>query len=201
MASPEVSPPRSPAVQAQVLANPALQPFLKDDFNGTAFASDILRGPRQSTQAKWHELQDSAQLLTEAIHQEVTAKQDDLLSHARQLQVSEQALQRIKGSISGLSDSAQRLKRDVRLPFDTVQQQATQLGNLHSVMETLRLLNHHLKQAAKLRQLVQVDTALEPMDAAKAAKIVWEIESAAAPEVLAGIAAVDRCAAIYVCCT
>ena len=183
-----------------MLEGPSLQPFLRDDFNGTEFASQILRDPRQSTPAKSNELQDAAHLLDDAIHLEVTSKQDDLLSHARQLQVSEQALQRIKGSISGLSDAAQRLKRDVRVPFDTVQQQVTQLGNLHDVMETLRLVNHHVKQTAKLRQLVKPGAALEAMDAAKAAKIVWEIEAAAAPATLAGIDIVDRRVPSYLRC-
>ena len=199
MVSPDVSPPRSPEID--VLEDPNLQPFLRDDFNGTEFASQILRDPRQSTPAKSNELQDAAHWLDDAIHLEVTSKQDDLLSHARQLQVSEQALQRIKGSISGLSDAAQRLKRDVRVPFDTVQQQVTQLGNLHNVMETLRLVNHHVKQTAKLRQLVKPGAALEAMDAAKAAKIVWEIEAAAAPATLAGIDIVDRRVPLYLGCT
>lgn len=176
-----------------VLDSIALRPFLQADFNKTEFASRILRNPGESAKGRTSELSEAARNLDSAIRAEVISKQDDLLSHARQLQVSEKSLQRIKTSIAGLSETAQRLKKDVKEPFDVVQRQVTQLGNLHKAMEVLRVVNHRLKQTAKLRQIMVPDKQLEPMDMAKSAKIIWEIEAAAPEETVFGVAIVERC--------
>jgi hypothetical protein len=184
---------------SDVLDSIALRAFLQPDFNRTEFASRILRDPGESAKGRTSELIEAARNLDSAIRAEVISKQDDLLSHARQLQVSEKSLQRIKTSIAGLSETAQRLKKDVKEPFDVVQRQVTQLGNLHKVIEVLRVVNHRLKQTAKLRQIMVPDKQLEPMDMAKAAKIIWEIEAAAPEETVSGVAIVERWAPLTIC--
>jgi DNA repair ATPase RecN len=175
-----------------VLDNADVKPFLDPAFNSTEYAGRVLRDPQQSTAAKSDDLQEVLRKLDDAIHAEVVGKQDELLQHARQLQVSEKSLQRIKTSITALSSSAQRLKKDIKGPFDVLQQQVTQLSNLHAVADTLRVVNHRVKQTSKLRQLPAPGSDMDPMDMAKAAKLVFDIESVGTSEAVAGIEVIDR---------
>ena len=176
-----------------MLQDPALAPYTAENFKGSDYASEILRNPQVSSDAKRQELDSLLAKLDSAIHDEVTSKQDVLLGHARQVQESDTALQRVKGTISGLTTTAQALRQEIQQPYSTVQQQVQQLSSLYKAAETLRMVNHHMKQAAKLRVVMSFDTSMDPMDLAKAAKMVWEIETSAPPQALTGIAAVDRC--------
>lgn len=179
-----------------VLNDSQLAPFLADDFDRTEYATKLLGDPGASASRRTEALQRSAGALDEAIHAEVAAKQDDLLAHARRLQTSERSLQQVKQSLGGLSASAQRMRRDVVDPFQSAQQQATQLRNLHQAMEVLRAVNHRTKQAGKLRQIMGSGerSTIEPMDLAKAAKLLLEIESMSPEEAVRGITVVDKCA-------
>ena len=190
--------PSSPAAEqngssADVLENAQLVPFLAEDFDRTEYATRLLGDLSTSASRRTEALQRCVGALEEAIHAEVAAKQDDLLAHARRLQTSERSLQQVKQSLGGLSASAQRTRREVLEPFQATQQQAIQLRNLHHSVEVLRAVNHRTKQAGKLRQIVGAGKGtIEPMDLAKAAKMLWEIESLSPEEAVRGITVVDK---------
>lgn len=181
------------AEATDILDVPALQPFQQQGFNSTEFASRILKDPKQSSKERTRELRDHVNDLDAAIRDEVVSKQDELLAQARQLAVSKASLAKIKTSIAGLREKSQRLRREVAQPLDVVQKQVTQLTNLRKAMEALRVVTHRVKQTGKLQQLMSTGEKLDAMNMARAAKIVWEIESGAPAELVAEITAVSRC--------
>jgi hypothetical protein len=178
---------------ADVLDDDELAPLLSPGFNRTEFATKALGDRSVSVPMRTERLKQSAQKLQDAIHYEVTSRQDELLTLARRLQTSKNSLQHIKQLVNGLSSTTHRLRRDVREPFDIAQQQAVQLENLHRAIELLRCVNHRLKQTTKLRQVMGSERAnLESMDFAKAARFLWDIESYSPETSVEGVDVVSR---------
>lgn len=98
-------------------------------------------------------------------------------------------------AVNTLQTTVNRLRDDITEPFERVRREARQLGNLHALIDALRLVNHRIKLTAKLRQVMTGDAAIDAMDLAKGAKLVNEVDSVAAEGDLAGIDVIDRCAA------
>jgi hypothetical protein len=180
-------------VQQDVLDDPALQPFLRDDFKHNEYASSVLRNPQVVASEKTQMLHAHIAKLDAAIRAEVTLKQDALLSHARQLQVSDRSLQAIKGTITSFHEDLKQIKGEAQGPQTALVQHSRELSNLHSCLQLLRAVNTRLKQTSKLQQVMRVEGKIESMDLAKAAKLLQEIESTATAD-LSGIKVIDECA-------
>jgi hypothetical protein len=182
---------------ADLLDDDELAPLLSPDFDCTEYATKALGDRNISVPKRTERLKRCAQKLQDAIHYEVTTRQDELLTLARSLQTSENSLQHIKQLVNGLSSTTQRIRRDVREPFDIAHRQAVQFENIHKAIEVLRCVNHRLKQMSKLRQTMGTDgSGLEAMDLAKAARILSDIESYAPEASVAGINAGSRFASM-----
>jgi hypothetical protein len=192
MAAGEVVEGATPREQ-DVLEDPALEPFLSNTFKHNEYASSVLRNPKVVASERTQMLQSSIAKLEAGIRTEVTLKQDDLLRHARQLQVSDRSLQGIKGTITSFYEDLKQLKNEAQAPFIVLVQRSTELHNLHTTLQLLRSVNTRLKQTTKLQQVMSSGDKIEPMDLAKAAKLLWEIETAAEGTDFSGVAVVEQC--------
>lgn len=183
--------------EQDVLEDPVLQPFLNDSFKLNEYASSVLRNPKVVASERTQMLQSSIAKLDAGIRAEVTSKQDALLGHARQLQVSDRSLQGIKGTITSFYEDLKQLKNEAQAPYTVLVQRSTELNNLHTSLQLLRSVNTRLKQSAKLQQVMRSGDKIEPMDLAKAAKLLWEMESAADATDFIGVTVVEQCAPLY----
>ena len=184
------------AGSADVLADPALQAFVDPSFDSTQYASSVLKNPKVSATEKTHMLQAWVIRLDEAIQEEVTSKQEELFSHVRQLQVSDRSLQAIRGSVSSFHEDLKQLRSEAQGPFQLMAQHTTEPRNLHETLQLLRAVNSRMKQTGKLQQVMQQSTKLEPMDLAKAAKLVHDIETGTPASELAGIMLIEQCVSV-----
>lgn len=180
--------------EQDVLDDPVLEPFLNEGFKHNEYASSVLRNPKIVASERTQMLQSSIAKLDAGIRSEVTAKQDALLGHARQLQVSDRSLQGIKGTITSFYEDLKQLKNEAQAPYSVLVQRSTELHNLHATLQLLRSVNTRLKQTNKLHQVMRSSEKIEPMDLAKAAKLLWEIETAAEATDFSGVTVVDQCA-------
>lgn len=177
-----------------VLEDPALQPFVDTSFDPTQYASSVLKNPKVSAAEKTHMLQAWVTRLDDAIREEVTGKQEELFSHVRQLQVSDRSLQVIKGSVTSFHEDLKQLKSEAQGPFQLMTQHSTEPSNLHHTLQLLRAVNSRMKLTGRLQQVMRQSSKLEPMDLAKAAKLVHDIETGTPASELAGIALIEQCA-------
>lgn len=181
------------AGEQDVLEDPVLQPFLSEGFKHNEYASAVLRNPKVVASERTQMLQSSIAKLDAGIRAEVTVKQDALLGHARQLQVSDRSLQGIKGTITSFYEDLKQLKNEAQAPYMVLAQRSTELNNLHTTLQLLRSVNTRLKQTTKLQQVMRSGEKIEPMDLAKAAKLLWEIETAAEATDFSGVTVVEQC--------
>lgn len=178
-----------------LLTEPAYSEFLKPEFKHANYASSVLQNPNVSAVDEIKTLQLAIGQLEVAIREEVTQKQDNLLAHARRLQASDRSLQRVQHSMDALKLTVKRLKDDINDPFQQMQQRGMQLTNLHVAINSLHVVNHRLKLTSKLRQLMGRDQAqgpMDPMDLAKAARIIRDMDVAASEGDLKGVDVIDR---------
>eukprot|EP00892_Ulva_mutabilis_P001404 jgi/Ulvmu1/11264/UM073_0036.1 len=180
------------AGSVDVLEDPALQSFVDPSFDSTQYASSVLKNPKVSAAEKTHMLQAWINRLDEAIREEVTSKHEELFAHVRQLQVSDRSLQAIKGSVTSFHEDLKQLKTEAQGPFQLMTQHSTEPCNLHDTLQLLRAVNSRMKLTGKLQQVMQQSSKLEPMDLAKAAKLVHDIEAGAPASELAGIMLIEQ---------
>lgn len=182
------------ATAADILDDPALQPFVDPAFDSTQYASSVLKNAKVSAAEKIHMLQAWVSRLDEAIREEVTGKQEELFSHVRQLQVSDRSLQAIKGSVTSFHEDLNQLRSEAQGPFQLMTKHTTEPQQLHETLQLLRAVNTRMKSTGKLQQVMQQRTQLEPMDLAKAAKLIHDIDTGTPASELAGIMLIEQCA-------
>lgn len=175
-----------------ILDDPALQPFVDPAFDSTQYASSVLKNPKVAAAEKTHMLQAWVSRLDEAIREEVTSKQEELFTHVRQLQVSDRSLQAIKGSVTSFHEDLNQLKSEAQGPFQLMAKHTMEPQALHETLQLLRAVNTRMKQTGKLQQVMQQRDKLEPMDLAKAAKLIQDIDTGTPASQLAGIMLIEQ---------
>lgn len=180
------------AAVADILDDPALQPFVDPAFDSTQYASSVLKNPKVSAVERTHMLQAWIMRLDEAIREEVTAKQEELFSHVRQLQVSDRSLQAIRSNVTSFHEDLSQLKGEAQGPFQLMSKHSMEPQHLHETLQLLRAVNTRMKQTGKLHQVMQQKTQLEPMDLAKAAKLIHDIDTGFPASDLAGILLIEQ---------
>eukprot|EP00884_Botryococcus_braunii_P012366 jgi/Botrbrau1/2112/Bobra.0093s0019.1 len=171
--------------------DPLYAPFTAESFNAADFASRALAGSNASAQAKAEGVQEGVRVLTERLRKEVLSRQPDLMQEVAALKAAETTMQGINLSVESVQSALKRVRAEIMEPYEAVRSRTCQLRNLHTTVGLLRHLIHHVKLAQKLRAQVSGSEA-GPMDLAKAARLLTDIEAVAGQADLSGLAVVDE---------
>jgi hypothetical protein len=144
---------------ADLMHSDRFMPFLDDTFDPSSFASRALAETHTSPQAQTEQLQHGIQLLDNQLRQEVSSRQNELISQAAKLHDSEAALQRITLSVRSLQSVAARVRAEVADPYKQILSKSIQLRNLQRTVDLLRHAIHRIKLVQKLRAQMGMENA------------------------------------------
>ena len=184
-------------------ADPQLAPFLREDFDGTSYASEVLAS--SSVQGASNSLADGIAVLDRALKGEVNAHYDELLGQLGGIGEADRVLDIVRGGVHSLRETMARVKDEIVEPHRMVSSKTRQLENLTKTVDTLHSIIRMLKLIARLRESLDAAAgasagrkdgagATSTSDLAKAAKMltdIRELEREGEGD-LAGVDAIDR---------
>ena len=188
----------------EIKEDPALAPFLLEDFDGTAYASEVLAS--RSVQAASSGLAGGIAVLDRALKSEVSAHYDALLAQLGGIGEADRVLDIVRGGVYSLQESMGRVRDEVVTPHRVVSAKTRQLENLTKTVDTLHRIIRMLRLLARLKESLGAGgggggrrdanggAAGGGGDLAKAAKMltdIREVEREGGGD-LAGIDVVDR---------
>ena len=141
----------SPAHPPQ--SNPLLAPFLRDDFDGIAYASDVLA--EGSVQTATSALDAGIDALDRAVEAEVTSHYDDLLAQLAGIGEADRVLDVLRGGVHSLQDTMGRVREEIVEPHRTVSAKTRQLENITRTADLLRRVSRSVKLGSRLRECLE----------------------------------------------
>lgn len=177
--------------------DPRLAPFLSDDFDVTAYASEVLASG--TVQAATSALDGGIDALDFALKSEVRAHYDDLLAQLGGMDEADRVLEIVRGGVHALQDTMGRVREEIVEPHRTVSAKTRQLENITRTVDVLHRVVRSLKLSQRLKETMRgVASAgaasASAGDLAKAAKMLGdarEVDREGAGD-LAGVNVVDR---------
>ena len=148
-------PSSSPPALAQ--ADPKLAPFLRDDFDGTAYASGVLAGGPDAPKDAKKVLDRTIADLDAALALEVREHHDELLHQLGGIDEADRVLQIVKGGVTSLRQTMGRVRDEIVEPHTAVDAKTRQLENLTRTVDLLRRVVRASKLNAKLRAALRVE--------------------------------------------
>ena len=141
----------------RVQADPKLAPFLRDDFDGTAYASGVLAGGPDAPKDAKKVLDRTIADLDAALALEVREHHDELLHQLGGIDEADRVLQIVKGGVASLRQTMGRVRDEIVEPHTAVDAKTRQLENLTTTVDLLRRVVRASKLNAKLRAALRVD--------------------------------------------
>ena len=177
--------------------DPRLAPFLSDDFDVTAYASEMLASG--TVQAATSALDGGIDALDFALKSEVRAHYDDLLAQLGGMDEADRVLEIVRGGVHALQDTMGRVREEIVEPHRTVSAKTRQLENITRTVDVLHRVVRSLKLSQRLKETMRGIASAGAAtasagDLAKAAKMLGdarEVDREGAGD-LAGIDVVDR---------
>ena len=158
-------PSSSPPALAQ--ADPKLAPFLRDDFDGTAYASGVLAGGPDAPKDAKKVLDRTIADLDAALALEVREHHDELLHQLGGIDEADRVLQIVKGGVTSLRQTMGRVRDEIVEPHTAVDAKTRQLENLTRTVDLLRRVVRASKLNAKLRAALRVEETDSAGDASE----------------------------------
>ena len=158
-------PSSSPPTLAQ--ADPKLAPFLRDDFDGTAYASGVLAGGPDAPKDAKKVLDRTIADLDAALALEVREHHDELLHQLGGIDEADRVLQIVKGGVTSLRQTMGRVRDEIVEPHTAVDAKTRQLENLTRTVDLLRRVVRASKLNAKLRAALRVEESDSAGDASE----------------------------------
>ena len=158
-------PSSSPPAIAQ--ADPKLAPFLRDDFDGTAYASGVLAGGPDAPKDAKKVLDRTIADLDAALALEVREHHDELLHQLGGIDEADRVLQIVKGGVTSLRQTMGRVRDEIVEPHTAVDAKTRQLENLTRTVDLLRRVVRASKLNAKLRAALRVEETDSAGDASE----------------------------------
>ena len=158
-------PSSSPPTLAQ--ADPKLAPFLRDDFDGTAYASGVLAGGPDAPKDAKKVLDRTIADLDAALALEVREHHDELLHQLGGIDEADRVLQIVKGGVTSLRQTMGRVRDEIVEPHTAVDAKTRQLENLTRTVDLLRRVVRASKLNAKLRAALRVEETDSAGDASE----------------------------------
>ena len=146
------------SASSRVQADPKLAPFLRDDFDGTAYASGVLAGGPDAPKDAKKVLDRTIADLDAALALEVREHHDELLHQLGGIDEADRVLQIVKGGVASLRQTMGRVRDEIVEPHTAVDAKTRQLENLTTTVDLLRRVVRASKLNAKLRAALRVDT-------------------------------------------
>ena len=115
--------------------DPRLAPFLSDDFDVTAYASEMLASG--TVQAATSALDGGIDALDFALKSEVRAHYDDLLAQLGGMDEADRVLEIVRGGVHALQDTMGRVREEIVEPHRTVSAKTRQLENITRTVDVL----------------------------------------------------------------
>lgn len=171
--------------EGSVLDDPNFASFQQNSFNVAAFTSQVLAGSQITAQAQSEQLREGVIRLERELCSEVKSRNKELLHNVRRMLDTQNSLQDVVGSVESLQQAVRRIRAEVVGPYEQIKSRSTQLRNLHTTIELLRHVIHHLKLTHKLR--LQMAVPAGSLDLAKAAKLLADIRSVESEVDLSGV--------------
>ena len=144
---------RAPPAQA----DPKLAPFLRDDFDGTAYASGVLAGGPDAPKDAKKVLDRTIADLDAALALEVREHHDELLHQLGGIDEADRVLQIVKGGVTSLRQTMGRVRDEIVEPHTAVDAKTRQLDHLTRTVDLLRRVVRASKLNAKLRAALRVE--------------------------------------------
>jgi len=107
----DIHPPAVAPAPGAAQEDPALAPFLLEDFDGTAYASEVLAS--RSVQAASSGLAGGIAVLDRALKSEVSAHYDALLAQLGGIGEADRVLDIVRGGVYSLQESMGRVRDEV----------------------------------------------------------------------------------------
>ena len=145
------------SASSRVQADPKLAPFLRDDFDGTAYASGVLAGGPDAPKDAKKVLDRTIADLDAALALEVREHHDELLHQLGGIDEADRVLQIVKGGVASLRQTMGRVRDEIVEPHTAVDAKTRQLENLTTTVDLLRRVVRASKLNAKLRAALRVD--------------------------------------------
>ncbi|KAK9472858.1 Golgi transport complex subunit 5-domain-containing protein [Dipodascopsis tothii] len=152
--------------------------FTSADFSAIDFCNSLVQGTNNISDeqidldAATVRVKFDLEEVEKLVHREAVENHSDLIAHASKLNVAEKVLDTTKESLTGVTNSFQRLENEVLKPYNTALPIYRSLTKLHATSNLLRSLTWYLYL---VRQYVAQTVSAEPKSAARANKTFSEI--------------------------
>ncbi|RXG60114.1 Conserved oligomeric Golgi complex subunit 5 [Armadillidium vulgare] len=174
------------AIFKEFKENSVYAPFLEDEFDPQAHASQLIQGVVISEHL--NKLSLGINKLEKEIENQVGSHYEDLLSHASGVETLEEVLNTMHERIQTLQAGVERLRARVVEPYNQISQQTLILGRLQSACELLR----RIIRCLSLSQRLQEQVANGPKDITKAALSLRELDDISKSMDLSGITILEK---------
>ena len=157
-----------------------MAPFLRDDFDGTAYASGVLAGGPDAPKDAKKVLDRTIADLDAALALEVRENHEELLRQLGGIDEADRVLQIVKGGVTSLRQTMGKVRDEIVEPHTAVEAKTRQLDNLTRTVDLLRRVVRASKLNAKLRAALRVeDDASDSKDALHLEPNAGSVESKA----------------------
>ena len=129
--------------------DPALEPFLTDDFDAVTYASESLTARTAKTVLP--KLDTAIKSLDAATRHTVTSHYDELLQQLGGIDESEMVLEIVRDGVHNLQRSMGKVRVEIVEPHTVVEAKTEQLENLTRTVETLHRVIRTLKLTGRLK--------------------------------------------------
>ena len=134
-----------------------MAPFLRDDFDGTAYASGVLAGGPDAPKDAKKVLDRTIADLDAALALEVRENHEELLHQLGGIDEADRVLQIVKGGVTSLRQTMGKVRDEIVEPHTAVEAKTRQLDNLTRTVDLLRRVVRASKLNAKLRAALRVE--------------------------------------------
>ncbi|GAM25889.1 hypothetical protein SAMD00019534_090640 [Acytostelium subglobosum LB1] len=139
-----------------LLENDVYQQFLSDDFNVTAYTSNVLK--ISSIQTSLEKLTMGKKDITQELNDSITGNYQHLFNQASNIKDFDKETEALKQGLLSLEQSIMRMRKEISEPYMNIKSQITQLRRVQDTCEMLRVVIRYLSLVKKLKIHLKEDT-------------------------------------------